>query len=101
MIHSLHSYQYCSEQAITPHRAHTHCGIRVFLNLSPPPSLLPSFPLGERRIRVHTLCLPVTSEPSILYSKFNIQAIVGVLANMGEGRGKEGGRKRGREGVRE
>ena len=38
---------------------------------------------GERRIRVHTLCLPVSSQPSVLYSKLNVQAIAGVLANMG------------------
>ena len=39
---------------------------------------------GERRIRVHTLCLPVSSQPSVLYSKLNVRAIVGVLANMGK-----------------
>ncbi|CAI8053137.1 Protein transport protein Sec24B [Geodia barretti] len=37
---------------------------------------------GERRIRVHTLCLPVSSQPSVLYSKLNVVAITGVLANM-------------------
>ena len=39
---------------------------------------------GERRIRVHTICLPVSSQPSVLYSKLNVAAITGVLANMGE-----------------
>ena len=39
---------------------------------------------GERRIRVHTLCLPVSSQLSVLYSKLNVQAIAGVLANMGK-----------------
>jgi len=37
---------------------------------------------GERRIRVHTLALPVSSQLSHLYARLNVQAIAGVLANM-------------------
>ena len=39
---------------------------------------------GERRIRVHTLSVPVSSQLSDIYSKLNILAITGVLANMGK-----------------
>ena len=40
--------------------------------------------LGERRIRVHTLALPITDKLSDLYSACNITAIVGMLGKMGE-----------------
>ena len=39
---------------------------------------------GERRIRVHTLCLPVTNSLSEIYAGADQQAIVGLLAKMGE-----------------
>ena len=39
--------------------------------------------LGERRIRVHTLCLPVATQLSHIYARLNILAITGTLANMG------------------
>ena len=41
-------------------------------------------PAGERRIRVHTLALPVSNQLSQIYARLNIQAIAGVLANMGK-----------------
>lgn len=37
---------------------------------------------GERRIRVHTLCLPVSKQPAQIYAKLDIQAMAGVLAKM-------------------
>uniref|UniRef100_A0A670J142 SEC24 homolog A, COPII coat complex component n=1 Tax=Podarcis muralis TaxID=64176 RepID=A0A670J142_PODMU len=37
---------------------------------------------GERRIRVHTLCLPVVSQLSDVYLGADVQAIIGLLANM-------------------
>jgi protein transport protein SEC24 len=37
---------------------------------------------GERRIRVHTLCLPVTDQIPQLYASLNVQAISCVLAKM-------------------
>ncbi|XP_034961357.2 protein transport protein Sec24A [Zootoca vivipara] len=37
---------------------------------------------GERRIRVHTLCLPVVSQLSDVYLGADVQAITGLLANM-------------------
>ncbi|XP_061197117.1 protein transport protein Sec24A-like isoform X3 [Saccostrea echinata] len=37
---------------------------------------------GERRIRVHTLCLPVTNQLSEIYAGADQQAIVGLLAKM-------------------
>ena len=40
--------------------------------------------LGERRIRVHTLALPITDKLSDLYSACNVTAIVGMLGKMGE-----------------
>ena len=49
-----------------------------FIIISPP--LRP----GERRIRVHTLCLPVTTQLSQVYSRLNVLAIAGTLANMGK-----------------
>ncbi|KAH0629784.1 hypothetical protein JD844_012152 [Phrynosoma platyrhinos] len=37
---------------------------------------------GERRIRVHTMCLPVVSQLSDVYLGADVQAITGLLANM-------------------
>lgn len=37
---------------------------------------------GERRIRVHTLCLPVTNQLSEIYAGADQQAIIGLLAKM-------------------
>uniref|UniRef100_A0A8C6X5Q2 SEC24 homolog A, COPII coat complex component n=1 Tax=Naja naja TaxID=35670 RepID=A0A8C6X5Q2_NAJNA len=37
---------------------------------------------GERRIRVHTLCLPVVNQLSDVYLGADVQAITGLLANM-------------------
>lgn len=42
-----------------------------------------TFLTGERRIRVHTLCLPVVSQLSDVYLGADVQAITGLLANMG------------------
>lgn len=42
------------------------------------------FLLGERRIRVHTLCLPVVSSLADVYAGADVQAVVCLLANMGE-----------------
>lgn len=43
-----------------------------------------SFLAGERRIRVHTMCLPVVTTLSEVYLGADVQAITGLLANMGE-----------------
>ena len=40
--------------------------------------------LGERRIRVHTLALPVTDKLSDLYAACNVTATVGLLGKMGK-----------------
>lgn len=40
--------------------------------------------IGERRIRVHTLCLPVSDNLSQIYSSVNVQATAAVLAKMGK-----------------
>ncbi|KAE8614186.1 hypothetical protein XENTR_v10008029 [Xenopus tropicalis] len=37
---------------------------------------------GERRIRVHTMCLPVASALSDIYAGADVQAVTGLLANM-------------------
>ncbi|XP_069826047.1 protein transport protein Sec24A isoform X1 [Dendropsophus ebraccatus] len=37
---------------------------------------------GERRIRVHTMCLPVASALSDVYAGADVQAVIGLLANM-------------------
>ena len=42
------------------------------------------FFVGERRIRVHTLCLPVTNQLSEVYASADQQAIVALLAKMGK-----------------
>lgn len=42
--------------------------------------------LGERRIRVHTLCLPVSDQPAQIYAGLNIAPIAGVLVKMGADR---------------
>ena len=39
---------------------------------------------GEMRIRVHTLCVAVSSQPAHVYAGLNVQAITGVLAMMGK-----------------
>ena len=41
------------------------------------------FILGDRRIRVHTLCLPVSDQLAQLYAGLNVVPIAGVLAKMG------------------
>lgn len=38
---------------------------------------------GERRIRVHTLCLPVVNSLSDIFAGADVQAISGLLACMG------------------
>lgn len=43
--------------------------------------------VGERRIRVHTLCLPVTNQLSEIYAGADQQAIIGLLAKMGKNTG--------------
>ncbi|KAM8973505.1 protein transport protein Sec24A isoform 2-T2 [Pelodytes ibericus] len=37
---------------------------------------------GERRIRVHTMCLPVAASLSDIYAGADVQAVTGLLANM-------------------
>lgn len=44
----------------------------------------PSIPVGKRRIRVHTMCLPVVNQLSDVYAGADVQAITVLLANMGE-----------------
>lgn len=44
----------------------------------------PCVPEGKRRIRVHTLCLPVVNQLSDVYAGADVQAITYLLANMGE-----------------
>lgn len=39
---------------------------------------------GERRIRVHTLCLPVVTSLMDVYAGADVQAIICLLANMGK-----------------
>jgi len=39
---------------------------------------------GERRIRVHTLCLPITNSVSDVITGADQQAIAGLLAKMGK-----------------
>lgn len=39
---------------------------------------------GERRIRVHTLCLPTTNSVSEVINRADQQAIVGMLAKFGK-----------------
>lgn len=41
------------------------------------------FLTGERRIRVHTLCLPVVNSLSDIFAGADVQAITGLLACMG------------------
>ena len=39
---------------------------------------------GERRIRVHTLALPITNKLADLYATADVQAIATLLAKMGK-----------------
>lgn len=42
------------------------------------------FDTGERRIRVHTLCLPIASTVPEVIQSADQQCIVGLLAKMGQ-----------------
>ena len=42
------------------------------------------FSLGERRIRVHTLCIPVTNQITEVFASADQQAVAALLAKMGE-----------------
>ena len=44
--------------------------------------VLLDFLLGERRIKVHTLALPVSDKPADIYASCNVQAITGLLGKM-------------------
>lgn len=50
----------------------------------PDPVINASVPEGKRRIRVHTMCLPVVNQLSDVYAGADVQAITCLLANMGE-----------------
>lgn len=39
--------------------------------------------IGERRIRVHTLCLPVVNSLADIFAGADVQAMTGLLACMG------------------
>lgn len=41
------------------------------------------FLLGDRRIRVHTLCLPIISDFSKIFNYFDIKATTSLLSKMG------------------
>ncbi|GMR48593.1 hypothetical protein PMAYCL1PPCAC_18788, partial [Pristionchus mayeri] len=45
---------------------------------------------GDRRIRVHTLCLPTTNELSTLFNNVDLKATVSLLAKMGVDRACQG-----------
>ena len=47
-------------------------------------TLVSAFFTGERRIRVHTLALPITNKLADLYATADVQAIATLLAKMGE-----------------
>lgn len=55
-----------------------------FFNIAVPHYYLYVFSKGERRIRVHTLCLPVVSTLNEVFLGADVQAISGLLANMGK-----------------
>ncbi len=38
---------------------------------------------GDRRIRVHTLCLPVISNLSEIHSRVDVQAVVSLISKLG------------------
>lgn len=42
------------------------------------------FGIGERRIRVHTMCLPIASTVADVIQSADQQCIVGLLAKMGK-----------------
>lgn len=46
---------------------------------------------GDRRIRVHTLCLPVTKDLSTVYSQFDVKCAVSLLSKMAVERSMGGG----------
>lgn len=39
---------------------------------------------GDRRIRVHTLCLPTTNDPQTIFNNFDIKAAVSIVAKLGK-----------------
>lgn len=42
------------------------------------------FILGDRRIRVHTMCLPVVSDLTTVYSNFDLKAATSLIVKMGK-----------------
>ncbi|VDN56440.1 unnamed protein product [Dracunculus medinensis] len=46
---------------------------------------------GDRRIRVHTLCLPITKDLSIVYNNFDVKCAVSLLTKMAVERIMNGG----------
>lgn len=40
--------------------------------------------LGDRRIRVHTMCLPTTADLAEVYSGFDLKATVSLISKIGE-----------------
>uniref|UniRef100_A0A914CCA1 Protein transport protein Sec24B n=1 Tax=Acrobeloides nanus TaxID=290746 RepID=A0A914CCA1_9BILA len=46
---------------------------------------------GDRRIRVHTLCLPITSDFSTIFNQFDLKASVSMLAKMASERALSNG----------
>ena len=43
---------------------------------------VPSF-LGDRRIRIHTLCLPVTKDLTSVFKNFDLRCSASLLTKMG------------------
>lgn len=41
------------------------------------------YTLGDRRIRIHTLCLPVTKDLSTIFSQFDVKCAISLLSKMG------------------
>lgn len=39
---------------------------------------------GDRRIRIHTLCLPVTKDLATIFNNFDVKCAVSLLSKMGE-----------------
>ena len=55
-----------------------YCQCGLSFHLCP----LSSFCVGERRIRVHTIALPVSDKLADIYAGCNVQAVTGMLAKM-------------------
>ena len=79
-VNSIEGSFLCQEKDLVIHCLYITLAYQVFI----PFKIVVVLLSGERRIRVHTLCVAVSSQPAHVYAGLNVQAITVVLAMMGK-----------------